>query len=80
MRRTRKPLPAALGLAVRWYRRERGVSQEELAFAADLHPTYVSRIERGRPNITIETLEKLGRGLEMPASALLAAAEALGAD
>jgi len=34
-------------------RKERGISQEQLAFKADLHRTYISSIERGEQNISL---------------------------
>ena len=34
-------------------RKEKGLSQEELAFQCDLHRTYISGIERGVRNPTI---------------------------
>lgn len=43
---------AALGAMIRAARRERGWSQEELAFRADLSQTVISRIERGRDTST----------------------------
>lgn len=46
------PLPtnANLGAAIRRLRRARKLTIETLAFAAEMHPTYLSRIERGRRN------------------------------
>ena len=40
-------------------RRERGLSQEELAFRAGLHRTYVSSAERGQRNVSLVNIEKL---------------------
>jgi len=36
-----------LGCAIRWLRRGRGRTIEDLALDADIHPTYLSGIERG---------------------------------
>lgn len=44
-----------LGATIRAARRERGWSQEELAFRADVSQTIISRIERGRKTSTIST-------------------------
>lgn len=35
---------------------ELGVTQEELAEKADLHPTYVGSVERGERNIALENI------------------------
>ncbi len=44
-------------------RLEHGLSQEELAFEADIHRTYVSDVGRGPRNIGIEELEKFAKAL-----------------
>lgn len=36
-----------LGLAIRHYRHKREMTQEELGRLADLHPTWISKIESG---------------------------------
>ncbi len=38
----------SLGAAIRHYRREAGLTQEELARRAGLHRTYLSDLEQGR--------------------------------
>jgi len=57
------------GRAVKAARVEKGLSQEELAARIDADQAYVSRIETGRMNVTLETAdqiaEALGVGLEM---------------
>jgi CheY-like chemotaxis protein/DNA-binding XRE family transcriptional regulator len=55
---------------VRAWRVRRGISQEELAGRAGLHRTYVSDIERGARNISLESIEKLASGLEISTSTL----------
>ena len=52
-------------------RREKTWSQEELAFQAGLHRTYVSGVERGVRNPTVTVVEKLARSLGQPLGALL---------
>lgn len=60
------------GLAVKQRRHELGISQEELSFRAGLHRTYVSDIERGSRNTSLENIEKLTKALEISVSALFA--------
>jgi len=56
---------------MRRYRKEKGVSQEQLAFDCGLHRTYVSGVERGLRNPTVTVLEKLAMGLDVSPSKLL---------
>lgn len=51
------------------------LSQEELADRAGLHRTYISLLERGLRNPSVEALAKVGRVLGLTASRLLADAE-----
>jgi len=58
-------LRQVVGKNVKFWRHKRGLSQEQLAFESDLHRTYVSAVERGIRNPTIETLGKLADALEV---------------
>jgi transcriptional regulator with XRE-family HTH domain len=60
-----------VGLNVKNVRRERGLSQEGLAFECGLHRTYVSGVERGIRNPTVVVLEKIAEALKVPAGRLL---------
>ena len=53
------------GENVRFWRKKRGLSQEEFADRADLHPTYVSGIETGRRNPTLRIVERISTALEI---------------
>ncbi len=53
-----------------------GISQMELARRAGLHRTYISELERGACNLTIESLSKLACTLDISLSQLMAEAEA----
>lgn len=61
-----------VGANLRRIRRERGLSQEALAFECGLHRTYVSGVERGIRNPTVVVLDKIATTLDVPAAALLA--------
>jgi len=59
------------GGKLRELRRLHGLSQEELAGRAGLHRTYVSSVERGERNVSLETIDKLARGLGLPMGDLM---------
>lgn len=69
------PANVDLGVAIRLLRRARRLTIEDLAFAAKMHPTYLSGIERGRRNPTWDKLAALARALDIPVSALARDAE-----
>lgn len=48
-----------VGKRIRAYRQKNGLTQEELAEIAEVHPTYIGQVERGEKNLTIGTLEKI---------------------
>jgi transcriptional regulator with XRE-family HTH domain len=49
-----------------------GLSQEELAARAGLHRTYVSSVERGNRNVSLENIFALAAGLKCDPRELLA--------
>ncbi len=55
-----------VGKRLRGYRTSIGFSQEKLAEKAGLHPTYIGQVERGEKNLTIESLEKITKALDIP--------------
>jgi CheY-like chemotaxis protein len=65
-------LKTLLGMAIRTQRTALGISQEELAYRAGLHRTYVSDLERGARNPSIESIEKLAGALQVSVSKLFA--------
>jgi transcriptional regulator with XRE-family HTH domain len=56
-------------------RRKRGWSQEELAFEAGLHRTFVGHVERQVRNISLDNIERLARTLGVPVHVLLTPTE-----
>lgn len=52
-------------------REQKGISQEELAFDAELHRTYVSGVERGVRNPTVQIVAKLATALGVDPCKLL---------
>lgn len=59
------------GLAVREHRRSLNVSQEELAMRIGADQAYVSRIEAGQMNVTLETTEQIAAALNVDVGELL---------
>ncbi len=59
--------------AVRSWRKKLGMTQEELAERADLHRTYISDVERGARNLSLESISKLAHALEVSVSTLFTA-------
>jgi CheY-like chemotaxis protein/DNA-binding XRE family transcriptional regulator len=58
------------GAAVRFHRDHLGISQEELAGRAGLHRTYISDVERGARNVSLESIVRLATALEISLSSL----------
>ena len=53
-----------IGQTIRKHRRNLNLSQEELAFKANLDRTYISKLEQGQMNTTIKSLTKIANALE----------------
>jgi transcriptional regulator with XRE-family HTH domain len=70
------PTNADLGVALRRLRRDQERTIEDVAFAADVHPTYLSGIERGVRNPTWAKLCVLATALNVSITALARCAEA----
>ncbi len=64
-------LQERIGNRIRALRKKRGWSQEEFADMCGIHRGHMGQIERGEKNLSIQTLEKVGKGLGMTVSALL---------
>jgi transcriptional regulator with XRE-family HTH domain len=56
-------LARRFGELVRRLRQERGYSQEEFSFRVGLHQTYISSVERGERNVTIQTADRIAMAL-----------------
>jgi CheY-like chemotaxis protein/DNA-binding XRE family transcriptional regulator len=63
------------GAAVRFHRDQLDISQEELAGRAGLHRTYISDVERGARNVSLESIHRLADALEVPLSILFSRLE-----
>ena len=54
-----------VGLNIRNLRNSKGMSQEQLALAADMDRSYVSEIELARFSASVDLLEKIARALDV---------------
>ncbi len=73
----RSPAHAALGRAVRQLREKEKLTQEQLARASGLQPTYISDIERGVRNPTWSVVVAIADALDVAPSVLVALGEKL---
>lgn len=58
----------AFGIVLRNLRKERGLSQETLAFETGIERNYISLLELGRNSASIKMIFKLAPALGMPVS------------
>lgn len=56
---------------VRATRLKQGLSQQELAEKAGLHPRYISRLETSDQNMTLDILDKIAKALDVDPADLL---------
>lgn len=57
-----------VGQRIKELRTKQGLSQEEFAFKCDLDRTYITSLERGKRNISLENLEKISKAFNMTLS------------
>lgn len=55
-----------IGENIRMLRKNRGLSQEQLALRADINASYMGQVERGEKNPTIDVLSKIALALQTP--------------
>jgi transcriptional regulator with XRE-family HTH domain len=67
-----------VGKAIINLRQERNISQEHLALEAGVSPRYMSDIENGKRNPSVDILERIAKYFCISISALMAKAEAVG--
>ena len=70
-RKVRGEIVADFAHALRNTRRARGLSQMRLAVKADIHISYLGRLERGESTPSIETVASIGGALGVSAAELL---------
>ena len=55
-----------VGTAIRDLREARGMTQEQLGKACDLHRTFIGSVERGERNVSILNLRLIAKMLRVP--------------
>jgi transcriptional regulator with XRE-family HTH domain len=68
---------ARIGKAVKAVRTAQGLTQEDLAAKADLHPTYISDVERGVRNPSWDVIARLAEGMDVPSANIAASYDQL---
>ena len=54
-----------LGMRIRYLRKQKGMSQLDLALEADVNKNYISDLERGSRNPSILVLERIAKALNV---------------
>ena len=65
-------LCSVIGSNIRKLRTAKGLSQEELAFRAEIDRSYLSEIENGHKNLSVMVLDQIASALEVDLRELLA--------
>lgn len=65
------PINLKVGQKIRLLRKRKKLSQEKFAEICGLHRTYIGSVERGERNITLVSLEKIAKALNVDVSDLL---------
>ena len=61
-------IQVSFGNTIRKIRLSKGISQESFADLCGLHRTYISDVELGKRNISIENIEKVAKALNVQIS------------
>jgi transcriptional regulator with XRE-family HTH domain len=59
------------GNRLKTLRKEKGLSQEELALKSGLNRPYISAIEKGKRNVSLEVMEKLAEAMDIEIRGLI---------
>lgn len=54
-----------IGTRIKELRKERSISQENLALLADLDRTYITSVENGKRNVSIVNIEKIANAMNV---------------
>ena len=67
----KKRIEQLFGQVLQETRKSRGLSQEELGFEANYHRTYISQLERGQKNPSLNAIFRLARALGVKPSEMI---------
>ncbi len=70
----------SIGKRIQSIRERKGLTQEQLEEKTGVNTKYISAIERGQKNVTIKTLEKVAKGLDVELYQLLLVSEEIGSE
>lgn len=70
-------LTQRFGATVRRYRQRLGLSQEELAWRAEMHRTYLADVERGARNLSLSSMARLVGAIGVPLSSFFGTLETI---
>lgn len=59
------------GIHIRKLRTAKGMTMEELAYASDIELSQIHRIEKGKTNLSLSTIDAVAKGLELSIGELL---------
>ena len=68
-------LQTNLGIAIKEFRNNLGLSQEKFALSIEMDRTYLASVEAGKRNLSLANIEKIARVLNTNVSELFAKAE-----
>lgn len=71
---------ASLGKRIQFAREKTGLTQEQLEDKTGVNTKYISAIERGQKNVTVKTLEKIAKGLNVELYELFLLPEEIGTE
>lgn len=60
-----------IGRNIAQIRKERGLTQEAVCGEAEIERTYLSRLENGSENVSIKTLLKIAKALDVKISVII---------
>lgn len=59
-------LKAIVGKNIVKYRKDKNLTQQDLAYRADISVSHLRNIERGQVNTTLDIVERVSRSLDIP--------------